>query len=77
MSERGAKVWDKVSARVMEAAIMEKAKDEDFKRALLLSGDAVLVHQVRGQADLRLSKILHELRRALQNDRVETRGEEP
>ena len=65
MDARLAAEWDAASYRVMEAACAAKAAHAEFRRALALTGNRVLVHQVRGHADVRLSRILHALRAGL------------
>ncbi len=63
MDELLAAEWDAASYRVMEAACAAKAaRSAEFRRALALTGNRVLVHQVRGIIDVRLSHILHALR---------------
>lgn len=65
MSELAAEAWGEASYRVMQAAVVSKASHVEFRRALDLTGDMVLVHQLRGTPDLRISRILHELRAEL------------
>jgi predicted NAD-dependent protein-ADP-ribosyltransferase YbiA (DUF1768 family) len=66
MDARIAAEWDAASYRVMEAACAAKAAcSAEFRRALALTGNRVLVHQVRGIIDVRLSRILHALRACL------------
>lgn len=60
-------VWDGGhSSTVMEQVLRAKlAADGAFGEALLSSGLAILVHQTRGEQDVRLSVILHKIRSEL------------